>query len=188
MVSCHRNDLRRRHETIQGALFELAQLAGVQAALEVALPDGSVPGDLCFRQWDADGPAMIDVTCRNPVNLGVVPPAPDRLSAWFGAQEKDKDDAYLLKCRAKGYSFIPYVLTPWGGLGPEARKLTFRLLKLALGNKRGWARTKTAERFWQKISLSVMRPVGRQLVAIQQAQEQALSPARGTYTHNPYSS
>ena len=62
VVSCHRNDLRRRHETIQGALFELAQLAGVQAALEVALPDGSVPGDLCFRQWDADGPAMIDVT------------------------------------------------------------------------------------------------------------------------------
>ena len=163
----------------------MAQLTGVQAALEVALPDGCVPGDLCFRQWDADGPAMIDVICRNPVNLGTVPPASDRISAWFRAQEDDKDDTYLLKCRAKGYSFIPHVLTPWGGLGPKGRKLTFRLLKLALGNKRGWARAKTAERFWQKISLSVIRPVGRHLVAIHQAQEQALSPTGGTYTQQP---
>ena len=186
MVSCHRNDLRRRHETIQGALFELAQLAGVQAALEVALPDGSVPGDLCFRQWDADGPAMIDVTCRNPVPLGSAPPPPDRLQAWFRAQEDDKDDAYLLRCRARGCSFIPFVLTPWGGLGPEARQLAFRLLKLALGNKQGWARTRMAERFWQKISLAVIRPVGRQLVAILQAQEPALSPSPEGYTHTPY--
>ena len=64
--------------------------------------------------------------------------------------------------------------------------MTFRLLKLALGNKQGWARTRAAEQFWQKISLAVMRPVGRQLVAIQQAQEQALSPAGPAYCHNPY--
>ena len=56
MVSCPRNDLRRRHDTIQGALFELAQLAGVQAALEVALPDGSgtfafVNGMRMGRRW-----------------------------------------------------------------------------------------------------------------------------------------
>ena len=186
MVSCHKNDLRRRHETIQGALFELAQLAGVQVALEVGLPDGSVPEDLCFRQWDADGPAMVDVTCRNPVPLGTLPPPPDCLQAWFRAQEDDKDDAYLLKCRSKGCSFIPFVLTPWGGLGPEARKLAFRLLKLALGNKRGWARTKLAERFWQKISLAVVRPVGRQLAAILQAQEHAMSLDVATFTHAPY--
>jgi hypothetical protein len=185
LVSCPRNDLRRRHETIQGALFELAQLAGVQAALEVALPDGSVPGDLCFRQWDADGPAMIDVTCRCPVRLGAAPPPPDGISAWFRAQEDDKDASYLMKCRAKGCSFIPFVLTPWGGMGPEAKRLAFRLLKLALGHKQGWARTRTAERFWQKLSLAVVRPVGRQLAAAQQAQEHAWAPG-GAYTHNPY--
>ena len=45
--------------------------------------------------------------------------------------------------------------------------------------------TRTAERFWQKLSLAVVRPVGRQLAAAQHAQEHAWAPG-GAYTHNPY--
>ena len=56
---------------------------------------------------------MVDVTCRNPVPIGTMPPAPDALQAWFRAQEDDKDSLYLAKCRAKGCSFVPFVLTPW---------------------------------------------------------------------------
>ena len=53
MVCCSKNQLKHRHSVLQGALAELAQLAGIPVAMEVALPDGSVPGDVCFRQWDA---------------------------------------------------------------------------------------------------------------------------------------
>ena len=70
MVCCNKNDIKQRHSVLQGALSDLAQLAGVPTSLEVALPDGSVPGDVCFRQWDADGPLMVDITCRHPAPVG----------------------------------------------------------------------------------------------------------------------
>ena len=72
MVCCSKNQLKHRHSVLQSALAELAQLAGIPVAMEVALPDGSVPGDVCFRQWDADGPLMVD------------PPHPGRLGPATG--------------------------------------------------------------------------------------------------------
>ena len=71
-----------------------------------------------------------------------------------------------------------------GGLGPEALKVTLRLQKLALGTKRGWARTRLAQQFWQKLSLAVVKPVARQLTAILQVQEPAWGV--GPVQHQPY--
>ena len=184
MVCCNKNLLKQRHTSIQTTLADLAQLAGVPAALEAALPDGSIPGDLCFRQWDSDGPLMVDITCRHPTPVGQSPPSVDSLSSWFAAQEEDKDNLYLSKCRAVGYSFAAFVVTPWGGLGPEARKIAFRLHKLAMGSKRGWARTRQSLIFWQKLSLAVARPVARQLTPILTVQEPAWG--HGPHAHNPY--
>ena len=184
LMSCSKNLLKHRHSVLQGALVDIAHLAGVPTSTEVALPDGSVPGDVCFHQWDSDGPLMVDLTCRHPTPVGSAPPQVSRLSAWFSAQAKDKDDLYLDKCRRHGYSFLPFILTPWGGLGPEALKAMLRLQKLALGSKRGWARTKLAQQIWQKLSLAVVKPVARQLTAILQVQEPAwgLAPLQ----HTPY--
>jgi hypothetical protein len=139
---------------------------------------------VCFGQWDADGPLMVDITCRHPTPIGQSPPPVDSIPSWFSAQEQDKDNLYLAKCRAKGHSFAAFVVTPWGGLGPEARKIIFRLHKLALGNKRGWARTRLSIQFWQKLSLAVARPVARQLTPILSVVE----PAWGVHTtsHSPY--
>ena len=127
---------------------------------------------------------MVDITCRHPTPIGQSPPAVDSLSSWFLAQEQDKDNLYLAKCRTRGYSFAAFVVTPWGGLGPEARKIIFRLHKLALGNKRGWARTRLSTQFWQKISMAVARPVARQLTPIMSVTE----PSWGVHTptHTPY--
>ena len=119
MVCCNKNQLKHRHSVIQGALAELAQLAGIPVAMEVALRDGSVPGDVCFRQWDADGPLMVDITCRHPTPVGSAPPPVDGLAAWFASQAEDKDSLYLDMCRRQGYSFLPFVVTPWGGLAPR---------------------------------------------------------------------
>ena len=184
VVCCARNQLKHRHSVLQGALFELAQLAGIPAALEVALPDGSVPGDVCFRQWDADGPLMVDLTIRHPTPLGTSPPPVDGLRAWFTTQAEDKDALYLDKCRRSGYSFLPFVVTPWGGLGPDAMKVMLRLQKLALGSKRGWARTRLAQQIWQKLSLAVCKPVARQLTALLQVTEPAWGVA--PTQHQPY--
>ena len=186
MVCCNKNNLKQRHSVLQGALADLAQLAGIPVALEVALPDGSVPGDVCFRQWDADGPLMVDLTCRHPTPVGSAPPPVDGLSAWYAAQEGDEDALYLEKCRRHGYSFLPFVVTPWGGLGPEALKLMLRLQKLALGSKRGWVRTRLAQQIWQKLSLAVVKPVARQLTAILQVTEPAWGVA--PHQHHPYAS
>jgi len=86
MVCCNKNQLKHRHSVIQGAIAELAQLAGIPVAMEVALRDVSVPGDVCFRQWDADGPLMVDITCRHPTPVGSAPPPVDGLAAWFASQ------------------------------------------------------------------------------------------------------
>ena len=113
MVSCNKNLLKHRHSVLQGALADLAHLAGIPVALEVALSDGSIPGDVCFRQWDADGPLMVDITCRHPTRVWSAPPPVSSLSTWFSAQAEDKDALYLDKCRRQGYSFLPFVVTPW---------------------------------------------------------------------------
>ena len=184
VVCCAQNHLKHRHSVLQGALYELAQLAGIPAAMEVALPDGCVPGDVCFRQWDADGPLMVDLTIRHPTPLSTAPPPVDGLRAWFAAQADEKESLYLDKCRRQGYSFLPFVVTPWGGLGPDAMKVMLRLQKLALGSKRGWARTRLAQQIWQKISLAVAKPVARQLTAILQVTEPAWGVA--PLQHQPY--
>ena len=49
MVVCTKNDIKRRHEAIQGALADVAGLAGINVSCEVGLPDGSASGDVCFR-------------------------------------------------------------------------------------------------------------------------------------------
>ena len=69
-------------------------------------------------------------------------------------------------------------------LGPEAMKVMLRLQKLALGSKKGWARTRMAQQLWQKLSFAVAKPVARQLTAILQVQEPAwgVGPAQ----HQPY--
>ena len=183
-MCCALNHLKHRHTVLQGALFELAQLAGIPAAMEVALPDGSVPGDVCFHQWDAVGPLMVDLTIRHPTPMGAAPPPVDGLRAWFAAQAEAKESLYLDKCRRQGYSFLPFVVTPWGGLGPDAMKVMLRLQKLALGSKRGWARTRLAQQIWQKFSLAVAKPVARQLTAILQVAEPAWGVA--PLQHQPY--
>ena len=103
---------------------------------------------------------------------------------WFRSQEKDKDLLYMERFRLRGYSFAPFVVTPWGGLGPEARKVMFRLHQLALGSKRGWARTHLSQAFWHKFSLAVARSVGRQLSAILEVTEPAWEA--GPLMHHPY--
>ena len=129
---------------------------------------------------------MVDITCRHPTPVGSAPPALDALQGWFAAQEEDKDHIYLEKCRRQGFSFAPFVVTPWGGLGPAAMRLALRLHKLALGNKRGWARTRLSIQFWQKLSFAVAKPVARQLTAILQVGEPTWGVA--PTTHNPYGS
>ena len=68
-------------------------------------------------------------------------------------------------------------------------KVMLRLQKLALGTKRGWARTKLAQQFWQKFSLAVAKPVARQLTAILQVQEPEWGhrPPPTGRAHTPYS-
>ena len=127
---------------------------------------------------------MVDLTCRHPTPVGSAPPPVDGMSAWFASQAEDKDSLYLEKCRRQGYSFLPFVVTPWGGLGPEAMRVMLRLQKLALGTKRGWARTRLAQQCWQKLSLAVVKPVARQLTSLLQVQEPAWGA--GPAQHQPY--
>ena len=127
----------------------------------------------------------MNLTCRHPTPVGSSPPPVGGPSARLAVQAEEKDSLYLAKCRRQGYSFLPFVLTPWGGLGPEAMRVMLRLQKLALASKRGWARTRLAQQFWQKLSLAVAKPVARQLTAILQVQEPAWGVA--PLQHNPYS-
>ena len=103
----------------------------------------------------------------------------------FREQEADKCKKYAAVCRAlRGASFIPFVLTPWGGMGPEARKTMARLVRGALGTLTGWERTSKAAMLWQKVSMSLAKGVARQLTAATEVTEPAWSPAQAS--HSPY--
>ena len=184
LVGCTKNNLQHRHFVVQEALQDICRLSGFTVKREVGVPDGSRPGDLYLPQWDADGPLFIDITCRNPCNLSSPVPDPDALPQWLREQEEDKNRKYVLKCRLlAGASFLPFVLTPWGGLAPQAKTLMFKLVRSATSTSTGWVRLEKATAIWQKLSFAIAKEVGRQLQPTFEVTEPEWAPDT---THSPY--
>jgi hypothetical protein len=186
-VCCQKNQLYRRHNAVVEALAQAASRGGFSYQREQGAGDGSRPGDLFLPRLNADGPAAVDVTVRDPL-MPSRPATVERLPTWHSLQEGEKRTQSQTKCARLGWQFIPFVMDVFGGLGEAATELVSTLLKGILARQEAWQRRTVEATVWQSISLSLMKEVARQLAwtvfAEQQGEEEAGSAP--STTHQPY--
>ena len=75
-------------------------------------------------------------------------------------------DRYADGCARMGWSFHPFVLDTWGGLGPTARQFMATLLKRATRARVGRQRREFEQSFWQRLVFPPMAHLGRQLALV----------------------
>ena len=87
-----------------------------------------------------------------------------------------------------GLSLTPFITNLWGGIGPQAEKMCNQLLKVVLGHSEGWLRVQRAMEFQQRLSLSIMAAVGRQLRAVEAVKGEAslMENTAAGEAHQPY--
>jgi hypothetical protein len=165
LVCCHRNGIMRRHGSVQQFILDLAQRAGFVARREQGGSDRTRPGDVLITRLDANGPCAVDITIRHTM----APSHPLRKasdwSTWVGRQEDDKRSRYASSCRSLGWTFTPFVLDCFGGVGPEGRNLMSTLLRMLLAQRAPWERRSAEADAWQGLSLALVREIGAQLRA-----------------------
>ena len=163
LVCCKQNNPMRRHMAIQDTIVALSRRAGFTCRKEERTPEGTRPGDIFFPRWDCDGPAAVDVTVRDPRAPSHPLQSADGVGKWRQKQEEEKENLYAPACRRLGWTFVPFVVDVWGGLGEKAKAFMGALLKAILGQREGWQRRHMEASVWQELSVALARELGRQL-------------------------
>jgi hypothetical protein len=115
-------------------------------------------------RYDANGPAAIDVTIRHPLAPSRNRAGLEDIGKWHEEQERDKIKKYGDGCQRRGWTFIPFVLDCYGGMGDGALTFVGNCIKLLAGQHDAWERRGVEGTCWQGISMTLAREVGRQLV------------------------
>ena len=190
VVCCTKNNIQRRHVALQDALESILVDAGLQCQREVGYGDGTRAADLLVPRWDADGPAAIDLTVRCPVAPHQPLRDPGRLPSWRETQEEEKLAKYEEGTRRAGWSFHPFLVDTWGGLGPTASRFMTVLVRRAARARTGPDRRLFEMTVWQRLLFPVMAQLARQLTALLAVPHRSLVPpvvsSIATTSHSPY--
>jgi hypothetical protein len=169
-------------------ILDLAQKAGFTARREERADDNSRPGDVFITRFDANGPAAVDVTVRHLLAPSHPVTTQAAREKWHEDQEKDKIRKYDAACQRLGWTFTPFVMDCYGGLGDAAQAFVNSCLKLLLSQQEGWQRRGMEANVWQTLGIALARELAKQLAWGSQA-EQGLDcggPIRLEVSHNPY--
>jgi hypothetical protein len=115
-------------------------------------------------RYDANGPAAIDVTIRHPLAPSRTRPGTDEIGKWHEAQEEDKVKKYGEGCQRRGWTFIPFVMHCYGGMGDAALTFVTNCVHLLAGQHDAWERRGVEGNCWQGLSMALARELARQLV------------------------
>ena len=168
LLCCPRNNYNHRHAAVQESLATILSEAGQPFAREVTIPltaDGQLrPADLLLRAWSSGQDTAVDVTiCHGwqSVERSTVatPATREKWRAFLVRKEKAKKHKYDEACRRSGWAFLPMAFGTWGGMGPEAAKVTFRVLKRAAGWLEGDLRAGRQEEMRLQLGLALMRHI-----------------------------
>ena len=89
----------------------------------------------------------------------------EKWRSFLSRREKMKHMRYDKPCEAAGWSFMAMAFGTWGGMGPEAFKITHRALKRAAGWLEGDLRAARQEELRLNLGLTLMRQVWELLEA-----------------------
>ena len=165
LLCCIRNNYTARHQAMQEALAQLLTDAGQPFEREVTLPNASDaqlrPADILLRSWQSGKDTAVDITVVHGWQATVRSAAVTREKwrTFLTHKETQKVTKYAAACHHAGWTFLPMAFGTWGGLGPQAAKLAYRLLKRAASWADGDLRAARQEELRLGLGLSLMRHV-----------------------------
>ena len=176
LLCCRRNNFYGRHFAVQEAFIAMAQAGDQPFRREVALsrsnshPEGQPlrPADLLLRAWQGGKDTAVDFTICHPLQNSQKPWSGPKAQAFVSQQEKRKVQKYKDACNVEGWGFIPAAFDTWGGMGPGAKDLLWKLLRRSVGGVSPELRALRMQEHRQHLSLALMRQVWKLLGAKKQ--------------------
>ena len=173
LLCCRRNNFYGRHFAVQEAFVAMAQAGDqpfqreAQLAKRNAVPHGQPlrPADLLFRAWVGGKDMAVDVTISHPLQASQHPWTAEKARGYLASVEKRKVAKYKEACAQEGWEFSGAAFDTWGGVGPGAKQVLFKLLKRAVGGVPLELRPLRTQEHRQHLSLSLMRQVWKLLGA-----------------------
>ena len=132
-----------------------------------AVPLGQAlrPADLLLRAWVGGKDLAVDVTVSHPLQAAQQPWSADKARGYLASVERRKVAKYKEACKLEGWEFSGAAFDTWGGAGPGAKQVLFKLLKRAVGGVPVELRPLRTQEHRQHLSLSLMRQVWKLLGA-----------------------
>ena len=173
LLCCRRNNFYGRHFAVQESFISMAQagdqpfMREVQLARANAVPNGPSlrPADLLLKTWQGGKDLAVDITISHPLQISQQPWTAAKAKGYLSTVEKKKMAKYGEACRLEGWDFTGAAFDTWGGVGPGAKQLLFKLLRRAVGGVPTELRALRAQEHKQHLSLALMRQVWKLLSA-----------------------
>jgi hypothetical protein len=175
LVSCSKNQPTQRHNAVRDALAQSLRNHGITCRTEVAIGTRRRPADVALDTFDPRGPLALDLVLHHPL----APSASREINAMKASmvdEERRKSEESDELCHSNGWLFTPMCWHLWGGVGPQGAAVLQRLQKAIAGDSQGWVRIQKLANFRQRLSFTVMRYVGEQLLAAKAASGQGALP------------
>ena len=131
------------------------------------VPNGNAlrPAGLLLRAWQGGKDLAVDVTVSHPLQLSQQPWTAAKAKGYLSSVEKKKVAKYSKACQLEGWEFTGAAFDTWGGVGPGARQVLFKLLRRAVGGVPSELKALRTQEHKQHLSLSLMRQVWKLLSA-----------------------
>ena len=163
-LCCPRNNYAKRHDAVQGAIFNILSTSGLAVAREVALPSDQDarlrPADLLLDNWLSGRPLAIDVTISHNWPPGhSAAPGRDNWRPGLRRKEATKHLKYDEPCRRDGWGFRAIALGTWGGLGPEGAKTLAQIIKRVTSWESPESKGQSQKLHYETIGLALFRQI-----------------------------
>ena len=173
LLCCRRNNFYGRHFVVQESFVAMAQAGDQPFQREAPLltqnrmPQGRPlrPADLLLKAWCGGKDLAVDVTISHPLQAAQQPWSAEKARGYLAMVERRKVTKYKEACTQEGWDFMGAAFDTWGGAGPGAKQVLFKLLKRAVGGVPLELRPLRTQEHKQLLSLSLMRQVWKLLGA-----------------------
>jgi len=156
----------KRHNHVRDTLASLFREAGFTSVTEVMIGERERPADVAVTGFD-ERPLAIDQTITHPLKPSE-PRDPDTVKKHLLSREERKTSKYIAATARAGWVFTPAAFHPWGGQGPSCSALLERVARKLATPLSGKDRAHCLDSFWQRLSTSLMKGVGDQLILARQ--------------------
>ena len=163
LVSCRKNGITDRHNTVRDAFFDICVQGRIPAHREQGCEGQSRDADVLLLSWNAGRHLAVDFVVEHPLAPGRWPLNLGRVQQSVSEAEATKVPAAEARCARHSWDFLGAGFSPWGGSGPAATTILFELTKRVTHGLPGRRKSERASEVRQNFSLALARVVACQL-------------------------